>query len=185
MQCDPYEEVPIAYDKEMCCNCAREHAEWKSYNTKACQQCRARAAKAKKRADLQCIGQQADLGGCFGALLSCYRPKGLRVAPEEDASHAENASMLLLAASNNDEASLKLLLFKEVDLLVQNGQGLTALHLAAREGHVSVAKMLVAAGGLDLMSKLSHKWQDSPRLCHILWSHRGRAVAEGGTQLLD
>jgi hypothetical protein len=45
------------------------------------------------------------------------------------------------------------LISHKVDVLVEDKEGMTALHLAAHNNHVGVLKALADAGGLDLLSK--------------------------------
>ncbi len=50
---------------------------------------------------------------------------------------------------------VKELISQDVDVVVADDQGHTALHLAASKGHVGVVKALADAGGLNLLSKKS------------------------------
>ena len=57
---------------------------------------------------------------------------------------------------------VKALLSNDVDLHTTDHKGRTALHIAATEGHVGVLRALVAAGGLDLLTRKSN----TDRLAH-------------------
>ena len=74
--------------------------------------------------------------GVAGAVLAVVL--AVAATPVEDG--------LLEAAKRGDAAAVRALLEEGADPDLARGDGLTALHLAAREGHVEVVDLLVAAG---------------------------------------
>jgi ankyrin repeat protein len=51
---------------------------------------------------------------------------------------------------------VKQLISREVNILAHDHKGHTALHYAAKKGHIEIVKLLAAKGGLELLSKKSN-----------------------------
>ncbi|OQS00821.1 hypothetical protein ACHHYP_20097 [Achlya hypogyna] len=74
----------------------------------------------------------------------------LAIQPDENG----DTRLHYAAASNKIEALIKMLHGKDIDVDVRNKDGLTALHVAAREGHYDAVQYLVD-GGADVFAVTS------------------------------
>ena len=84
-----------------------------------------------------------------------------------DVSDADGDTALIIAAQCNQLETVKLLLKRKADPRVQNELGCTALHAAARNGHLEVARLIGNCNVLNVCDNAGHTaLHDSVWNCH-------------------
>ena len=97
--------------------------------------------------------QAAESVGCFCVPVP-FKVFGLRRQSAMVQPGIEDVAPGVLwdAAQKGNLPVVKLLMEKQVDTLVANEEGNTALHMAARGGHIDVIREMVREGGLELVT---------------------------------
>jgi ankyrin repeat protein len=85
---------------------------------------------------------------------------------------------LHVAAEEGDVAGVRAALVQDIDVDALDGNGRTALHLAALNGHVKVVELLLAAPGIDVNAQISNGPDKGQTALHL-------AAANGHLEVVE
>ena len=115
--------------------------------------------------------------GDLATLAASVPPLGTMDAPDADGDTA-----LIVAARCDRLETVQLLLKRKADPTIRNELGSTALHAAARGGHVGVARLLIGKCNVDSRDNAGHTpLHDSVWNCH---DDMARLLVEAGASAL-